>query len=563
MRAAACASSTSARRATTSTRRPTRVAADPARHRHRADAGAVPRAGHRGPARRELPRPLHRRLRQVRAYLPATRTAWRRPRVGGRRSPASPARRIVALAREMAAARTMIAVAWSLQRAEHGEQPVWALVPLAAHARPDRPAGRRLRLRLRLDGNIGQPRPLVAGPTLPQGINPVRDFIPVARIADMLLRPGATYDYNGERRTLSRHPAGLLGGRQPVPPPPGPQPAARGAGAAGDDRRARAVLDADRRHADIVLPATTTLERDDIGAARATPTSSRCSSAREPFGEARDDYAIFAALAERLGAGERSPRAATPRLAARTSTRQARGSRPRPGVALPDFDAFWAGRRSPRPSGRSRRTVLLAAFRADPAAHPLNTPSGKIEIFSETHRRLRLRRLPRPPGLAGADGVARRRAAARFPLHLLSPPARRAAAQPVRLRPAQRRRARSPGASRSDAPRRRRRRAASPTATSCASSTTAAPAWPPRGSRPHPPRRGAAADRRLVRPAIRRRRPLWARQPQRAHPRRRRAPLARAASPRPAWSRSSASTARAAGDGARFAGVCTKDPNRC
>src|SRR5258708_15827801 len=38
-------------------------------------------------------------------------------------------------------------------------------------------------------------------PTLPQGRNPVSDFIPVARISDMLLHPGTKYRYNGQTRT--------------------------------------------------------------------------------------------------------------------------------------------------------------------------------------------------------------------------------------------------------------------------------------------------------------------------------------------------------------------------
>src|SRR3546814_5750072 len=37
--------------------------------------------------------------------------------------------------------------------------------------------------------------------TLPQGRNGVPDFIPVARIADMLLNPGTPYRYNGETCT--------------------------------------------------------------------------------------------------------------------------------------------------------------------------------------------------------------------------------------------------------------------------------------------------------------------------------------------------------------------------
>jgi hypothetical protein len=38
-------------------------------------------------------------------------------------------------------------------------------------------------------------------PRLRQGRNAVSTFIPVARIADMLLNPGAGYDYNGQRLT--------------------------------------------------------------------------------------------------------------------------------------------------------------------------------------------------------------------------------------------------------------------------------------------------------------------------------------------------------------------------
>src|SRR5690606_5354695 len=77
-------------------------------------------------------------------------------------------------------------------------------------ARPDQTPRRRLRFRLRRRQQPRQPRG-AAPRSLPQGDNPVSAFIPVARIADMLLDPGGEFDYDGGQH---RYPADLLGGRQ-------------------------------------------------------------------------------------------------------------------------------------------------------------------------------------------------------------------------------------------------------------------------------------------------------------------------------------------------------------
>ena len=96
------------------------------------------------------------------------------------------------------AARTMINVAWSVQRAVQGEQMYWGAVALAAllgqigteaaasvSATPASTASAR--------GRNG-----FSGPRLPQGSNPVKTYIPVACVADMLLYPGEEHEYNGE-----------------------------------------------------------------------------------------------------------------------------------------------------------------------------------------------------------------------------------------------------------------------------------------------------------------------------------------------------------------------------
>jgi biotin/methionine sulfoxide reductase len=54
---------------------------------------------------------------------------------------------------------------------------------------------------------------------------------------------------------------------------------------------------ASARHADIVFPATITLERDDLGAAVNDPMLIAMHRVVPPYGEARDDFSIFAELA--------------------------------------------------------------------------------------------------------------------------------------------------------------------------------------------------------------------------------------------------------------------------
>src|SRR3546814_14133715 len=62
------------------------------------------------------------------------------------------------------------------------------------------------------------------------------------------------------------------------------------------------------RSADIVLPATMSLERDDIGAAGTDPRLVAMKQVAPPAGEARDDFAIFSGLAARRGAGRSEER---------------------------------------------------------------------------------------------------------------------------------------------------------------------------------------------------------------------------------------------------------------
>jgi biotin/methionine sulfoxide reductase len=88
-------------------------------------------------------------------------------------------------------------------------------------------------------------------------------------------------------------------------------------------------------------------------------------------------------------------------------------------AALPDFERFFAdGFLEIPPAGDDH--VLLGAFRADPAARPLATPSGRIELYSERIAGFGYADCPpHPRWMPPAEWLGAAEAA-RHPLHLVS-----------------------------------------------------------------------------------------------------------------------------------------------
>jgi len=294
-----------------------------------------------------------------------------------------PAARIRELAHEMAAARTLVTVSWSLQRAQHGEQPLWLGVVLAAMLGQIGLPGGGFGHGYGSAALVGEPVPQVPVPRLPQGCNGVSTFIPVARIADMLLNPGAAYDYNGQRLTYPDIRLVYWCGGNPFHHH---QDLAR-LRAAFARPETVVVHDpfwtATARHADIVLPVTMTIERDDYGSGQNDRMFLPMPALTRPHGEARDDYTIFGDLAGRLGVGKDFTEGRTAREWLRYLYAEWRRTLAEQGRAVPAFDEFWTGDGLELPVA-DQPQVVFADFRADPEAHPLTTPTGKIEIFSET-----------------------------------------------------------------------------------------------------------------------------------------------------------------------------------
>ena len=330
-----------------------------------------------------------------------------------------PANTIRKLARRMAAKRTLVTASWSLQRADHGEQPYWMAAVLAAMLGEIGLPGGGIGYGYGSTGSIGNPVRSVGGMALPQGANPVKSFIPVARIADMLLNPGEPFDYNGQRL---RYPDIRLvywcGGN----PFHHHQDLNRLVEAW---QRPETIIvhepwwNPQARHADIVLPATTSLERNDIGWQAADPMVFAMAQAIPPVGEARNDYDIFSGLADRLGFKDGFTEGRLEKDWLQHLYDSFRSQFVREGIELPPFDAFWRAGHITLPT-EGEEKVLLARFREDPVAHPLPTPSGRIEIFSETIAGFGYDDCPGHPAWIEPAEWLGGETAGRFPIHLIS-----------------------------------------------------------------------------------------------------------------------------------------------
>ncbi|MUL43901.1 molybdopterin-dependent oxidoreductase [Streptomonospora sp. PA3] len=327
-----------------------------------------------------------------------------------------PAATLRDLARRMAGGRTLVNVGWSVQRTRFGEQPLWGGVALAACLGQIGLPGGGFATGYGSTGNYAGGSTPSGLPRFPQGINPVDSAIPVARVADMLLNPGEPYDYNGRRHAYPDIRLVAWSGGNPFHHH---QDLARLTRAFSRPETVLVVethWTATARHADIVLPSTTSLERDDIGASQGDLRVRAMPRAVPAHGSARDEYDVYADLAERLGVRGEFTEGRTSAQWLRHMYRQWRNRYRTP---LPDFDAFWAAGGVDIPD-RVEDTTLFGDFRADPGAHPLGTPSGRIELYSQTIASFGYDDCPgHPAWLPGPERIGGERAR-RWPLLLIA-----------------------------------------------------------------------------------------------------------------------------------------------
>ncbi len=346
-----------------------------------------------------------------------------------------PAGTIADLARAISGQRTILMSGWGPQRQHHGEQAPWMLVALAT-----------------MTGQFGSPGGGVgfsyhyssggvpsAGAPLPSGLgigkNPVNVSVPVARFVDMLLSPGQTIDFNGKRITFPDIKLVYWAGGNPFVHHQDTNRLLRAW------QRPETIIVNEpwwtptAKFADIVLPAATTVERNDVdaGGFYASRYLVAMVKAIEPVGQSRGDYDILSDLAQELGFRAQYTQGRTDLQWVQEAYASAKppggvpwftggGSGGKASVSLPAFAEFWKkGILVFQPPASSDQYVRYAAFIKDPAGNPLGTPSGKIELYSDTIAKFGYADCPaHPTWLEPAEWLGGAKAA-RFPIHVVSP----------------------------------------------------------------------------------------------------------------------------------------------
>jgi len=296
---------------------------------------------------------------------------------------AIPAEKIRELARRMAANRTMISVSWSLTRQHHGEHTYWAAITVAAMLGQIGLPGGGITFGYSATNGIGGHNTKVPGASLPQGKNEVSDFIPVARISDMLLHPGDAFEFNGASYNYPDIHVVYWAGGNPFHHHQDLNKMLKAWQKPGTIIVHDWCWNSMAKHADIIMPCTTSLERNDLAISPRDPYVIDMQQAIQPIGSSRNDYDIFSGIAREMGIEQSFTEGRDEQQWIKSIYLATVERAKAKGINLPSYSDFkkvgWF-----KPEAPVASVIMLKAFRDDPVANPLSTVSGKIEIYSST-----------------------------------------------------------------------------------------------------------------------------------------------------------------------------------
>ena len=302
------------------------------------------------------------------------------------------------LAHTFADKRTMIMAGWAMQRQHLGEQAHWMIVTLAAMiGQIGLPGGGfGLSYHYSNGGVANRKAGIISSMSASSSASSTTSWlddvsalsIPVARIADALHRPGDTIPYNGTTVRLPDLKLIWWCGGNPFQHHQDLNRLRRGW------QKPEVIIVSEpywtptAKHADIVLPITTSYERNDLtmtgdySSMHLTPMK----KVVEPQHQAKDDFEVFRELSARFGVEQEFTEGKDQMRwlkgfydAGQSAARDQR-------IPMPLFQQFWNENKvfENPVNEKAMEWVRYADFRNDPILNPLGTPSGKFELYSKT-----------------------------------------------------------------------------------------------------------------------------------------------------------------------------------
>ena len=138
----------------------------------------------------------------------------------------------------------------------------------------------------------------------------------------------------------------------------------------------------------------------------------------EPYGQSKNDFEIFANIAKKMGIEEKFTEGKSQDEWQEWIYKQTFDRAAAANIEIPGYKKFreqkWFKINDP-----TEPTIMLKDFREDPKKNPLNTPSGKIEIFSKTVANFNYDDCPgHPVWLEPCEWLGK--VNKKYPLHLIS-----------------------------------------------------------------------------------------------------------------------------------------------
>lgn len=301
---------------------------------------------------------------------------------------------IRSFAHDLASHRTMLMIGWGAQRARYGEQFPWMAYALACVLGQIGMPGGGIGCNYHYcDG--GAPVRRGAEPRgIPSKVAPVWPYrkpeefsqkIPVASFVDCFLNPGKVIDFNGHRVKYPAVKMVMWTGGNPFSHQPDTNRLKKAWAVPETVVVSDHVWSATARHADIILPASTSLERNDIvGIGTYThdgiAAMHKVTEARE---EAKSDYEIYTLLADKLGLKEAFTEGLDEAGWIKKIYDDSVEANKELGVKIPAFEEFWQQGYVLYPEEPSEEHfVAFSDFIRDPQQNPLKTEFGKFQLYS-------------------------------------------------------------------------------------------------------------------------------------------------------------------------------------